>query len=355
MLLMPLFPERQPVSRTIKGLYFHNRQRQIVVPASHIFMDPAMALHNRALHRLKLSDLRLLQAVMQWGGMTKAAVHLNLSQAAVSKAIASLEHALGVRLFDRMPQGVVPTVYGLALLKSGVAVFDDLQQGLREIAFLADPAAGELRIGATEQMVAGFLPEVLDRLASRSPRMSFQVSQWPTSLAQYRELRNRNVDLILGRILIADLEQDLEADILFEDPLLIVAGRHNRWACRRKIRLAELMNEPWILPQPDTTIGQLVTGVFHASGLDRPAAAIACNAIQMHSALLATGRYLAVLPRSLLYFSGQRLSLKALPITVRQPAPPIGIMTLRNRTISPIAGLFAECAHEIAKPLVQGE
>jgi hypothetical protein len=56
----------------------------------------------------------------------------------------------GVRLLDRSPQGIEPTIYGRALLKCGTAVFDDLQQGVKEIEFLADPSAGELSIGCSE-------------------------------------------------------------------------------------------------------------------------------------------------------------------------------------------------------------
>src|SRR6187455_2540151 len=113
--------------------------------------------------RLKMSDLRMLLAVAHWGSMSKAAAHLNISQSAISKAIKGLEHAIKVPLFDRTPQGVAPTLYAQALLRSGVAAFDELRQGLKQIEFLADPTAGELRIGSTEPLVPGVLAAVLDR------------------------------------------------------------------------------------------------------------------------------------------------------------------------------------------------
>src|SRR5215204_4786436 len=114
-----------------------------------------MDLHDHILRRLKLSDLRLFHAVVHWGGMAKAASHLNISQPAVSKAVAALERTLGVRLLERHPQGVDPTMYGHALLRGGIAVFDELQQSVKEIGFLADATAGELRIGCTEPLAAG--------------------------------------------------------------------------------------------------------------------------------------------------------------------------------------------------------
>src|SRR5688572_19038732 len=98
-----------------------------------------MADIERMLRRLKLSDLRLLQATVEWGGMAKAAAHLNISQPAVSKAIGTLEHALGVRLLDRTSKGVEPTEFGQALLNGGIAVFDELKKSLGRIEFLSDP------------------------------------------------------------------------------------------------------------------------------------------------------------------------------------------------------------------------
>src|SRR5882757_5423868 len=125
--------------------------------------EATMNLHDRVSQRLKLRDLRLLLSVTDFGSMAKAAAHLHLTQSGVSKAIADMEHTLGVRLFDRTPRGVEPTLYGRALRKWGNAVFDDLRQGIKEIEYLADPTTGELQIGCSEAMTAGFMSAVIDR------------------------------------------------------------------------------------------------------------------------------------------------------------------------------------------------
>ena len=87
------------------------------------------ALNERVMRRLKLRELRILMTAAQAGSMGKAATQLALSQPAVSKAIAGMEHTLGVRLLDRTAQGIEPTLYGRVLLKWAAAVFDDLRQG----------------------------------------------------------------------------------------------------------------------------------------------------------------------------------------------------------------------------------
>src|SRR5712691_744989 len=129
--------------------------------------------------RLKLRDLQLFDAVVRWGGIAKAATQLNLTQSAASKAISSLERSLGVRLLDRSTQGVEPTLYGRVLLKRGVAIFDELRQGMKEIEFLADPTVGELRVGSQEAMSAGLLPAIIVQLWRHYPRIVCQMVPTP--------------------------------------------------------------------------------------------------------------------------------------------------------------------------------
>src|SRR6267142_2365211 len=133
-------------------------------------MGAVMQLSDRIGRRMRLQDLHVLVTVMEAGSMGKAAQILNISQPAISRSIAELEQALGVRLLDRHRQGIEPTEYGRALLDCGVTVFDDLRKGVKHIEFLSDPAAGEIRIGCTPILGASFVPAVIDRLLQHYPR-----------------------------------------------------------------------------------------------------------------------------------------------------------------------------------------
>jgi DNA-binding transcriptional LysR family regulator len=202
-------------------------------------MSKANQWEARIGRRLRLRDLHVFMTVLRQGSMGKAAVELSVSQPAISKAIADLEHTIGVRLLDRTGQGVEPTRYGEALLKWGSAVFDDLRQGVKEIEFLSDPTTGEVRVGTTEFATAGLVPAVIDRMSRQFPRLEFNVMQARTIELQYRDLRERNVDFILGQIMTPDTDEDLNLDILFDDPLLVVAGLNSKWSKRRSIDAAE--------------------------------------------------------------------------------------------------------------------
>jgi len=304
----------------------------------------------RIRRRLRLRDLDTLMAVSQTGSMAKAALHLSISQPAVSKAIAEMERTLGYRLLDRTARGVELNLYGRALLKCGTAVFDDLRQGMSELEFIADPTAGELRIGAAEPIVAGLLPVIMARLTRQHPKLTFHVTQLH-SIPLFDELIERRADLIVARVLPSNLRDELQAEILFDEPQFVASGLRNPWTRRRQIELEELVDEPWTLPDPNTFAGKLVGETFKACGLDYPRTRVVCNSIQMHSALLATGNYLAMYPRSMIRFAGERLSTKILPVKLPRRRAPVGIIRLKGRTISPVAQLFVECAREVAKTL----
>jgi DNA-binding transcriptional LysR family regulator len=300
--------------------------------------------------RLKLHDLRVLMTVAQAGSMLKAAQRLNTSQPAVSRSIAELEHALGVRLLDRSRQGVEPTIHGRALLDCGTAVFDDLRQGIKNLEFLTDPTEGELRIGGDFPGVAGVIPAAISRFRRKHPRIDIQVTLINEVRQQHRALRERTLELMFGR-LTQPSEKDLEVETLFQEGLVVVTGVSSRWARRRKIELAELAGESWLLPTADSVIGSLVIHALRASGLDFPPKGVVTGAaLHMHS-LIASGESLAFFPSSLVRLGTMGLGLKILPVNLPIPSSPVGIFRLKNRTPSHLAQLFIACAREVTKPL----
>src|SRR5215472_8388696 len=152
--------------------------------------ETSMSEAGRIERRVSLRDLRVLVSVIEAGSMGKAARMLATSQPAISRSIADLEHAFGVRLLDRSAFGVEPTLYGRALLSRGIAMFDELGQGVKDIRFLADPTEGELAVAASIAIAEGLVCNVMSKLSQRYPRLSLQVLASDTSTA-YRALIDR--------------------------------------------------------------------------------------------------------------------------------------------------------------------
>src|SRR5262249_16369238 len=160
------------------------------------------------------------------------------------------------------------------------------------IEFQADPTVGDIRIGANDGNIAGLLPAVFSRLREKYPGTSIHVSPVFPIAQQYGELRQRNSDLILGRMA-PSTEDDIHSEVLFQDRIVVVAGPKSRWAHRRKIDLTELADEAWCLPSDNTLVGSFIADAFRASGLNFPPRGVAMGSILLFGALLARGPFVA--------------------------------------------------------------
>src|SRR5262245_2702927 len=204
----------------------------------------------RISRRLRFRDLQVLFTVVQCGSMLKAATELGVTQPAVSEVIADLEDAFGVRLLDRSPRGAVPTIYGRALLKRGLAAFDELKQGIRDIESLSDPTKGDVRIGCPPSIADAILAPMIEKFCDDYPGIALNIDTVPTPTLEVPELHARKLDVVLARLPKPHADDpfgdDLNVEMLFDDETIIAAGANSRWARRRKIDLADLLEASWV-------------------------------------------------------------------------------------------------------------
>ncbi|QDW37706.1 LysR family transcriptional regulator [Bradyrhizobium sp. KBS0727] len=309
---------------------------------------PQMKWTDRIGRRVKLRDLHIALVVAEAGSMTRAAEELAVSYPVVSKTVSDLEHTLGVKLFDRSVSGVEPTHYGRVLLESGVAVFDEMRKGLQQIESIKQPDAGELRIGSSIVTDAGLLPAIIEQFTQEFPRATLHVLHENIAIQQYHNLRHRKAELVFGRLPATMTEPDLVAEPLFDEPNVIVAGSESRWARRRKLALADLIGEPWVLAEPGSLARSLHEEVFRRSGLEVPSAKVLTVSLHLHLRLIETGRWLGLIPASVMRFGGKRIHIKVLPIKVLSPPAPVGFITVKGRTLTPLAERFIECSRKVA-------
>ncbi|HKS63570.1 MAG TPA: LysR family transcriptional regulator [Xanthobacteraceae bacterium] len=307
---------------------------------------------DRVRRRLKLRDVDVLLAVVQTGSMGKAGGVLRMSQPAVSKAIASLEQTLGVPLLERSRRGVEPTPYGLALIKRGVTVFDELRQGVQDIAFLTDPTVGDIRVGGTDGMISTLISPVVHQLSTQYPRMTFRVSVGDLRTL-YRELEARRVDVVVSRLLHSPPSEEYSAEILYEDTMVVVAGASHPLARRRKIEIAELLDETWTFQPPETNFGAFAIEAFRAIGLAPPRITVATTSHTLHNELLATGRYLVMVPRLWALQQRPNPAIKILPVTFPHTRHKVAIITLKNRSLSSATRFFIDRVRATTKAVNQ--
>jgi DNA-binding transcriptional LysR family regulator len=225
---------------------------------------------------------------------------------------------------------------------------------VKDIEFLTDPAAGEVRVGCNPVLAVSFASAVVDRLSRRHPRIVFRVVAEQVEVLR-RELSERNVDLLIVWNFDAFTDERLSFEALYDDSYVVVGGAQNPLVRRRKIELPELLNESWVLPPPGGVISSAAMEVFRAAGLDYPRATVIADLPQARMSLLASGLFLTILHASALKFPTTRTELKVLPVELPMAAMPVGIVTVKNRTLNPVAKLFIEHAREVAKPLAKGK
>lgn len=305
-------------------------------------MTPTPDWQDRIARRVRLRDLHVLAAVARAGSMNRAAADLGITQSAVSQAIADLEAEFGQPLLERWQSGVAPTPYGEVLLRHSAETFDALHQAARDIGFLADPGSGEVRVGASESYIAGgFLAAAIGRAARRHPRLRVHVVEANTAELDLARLRDRSLDVVLGRTAVVEAGADVESEVLYDEPILVLAGERSRWARAPSLALGDLAEAPWVLAPPGTAVRVLVDDAFRAEGLEPPAAAVTTYSMQLRMQLLARGDHVSSLPASLLRHNARRWGLAALPVALGRPLPVVAI-TLRRRALGPAVRLFLD-------------
>jgi DNA-binding transcriptional LysR family regulator len=319
-------------------------------------MAKALDWDSRIGRRLRLRDLHVLFAVVEHGSMSAAGTHLNMSQSAVSQAVAALEDALKVRLLDRTPRGVEPTIYADAIMRRGTIVFDELRSGIKDIEFLVDPAGGEVRIACSDNLAGGILAPVIETFSKKYPQVVFEVLQSNAFIGrEFVELRARKADLalaILQRPLEDSLrEEDLNVEHLFDEELCLAASPRSRWFRRRKLGFADLVDASWITPYSGAASEKALFEAFRTRGLPPPRVVVKTVSGQLRNFLGLRGPFVALVPASFLKINAGTGGLKVLPLRLTMPPLPVVMITLRNRTLSRTVELFLDCARDVAKSI----
>lgn len=306
-----------------------------------------MTWTDRIGRRIKLSDLHVFLTVAQTGSMARAATQLSVSNPVVSRAVAQLEHALGVRLMDRSPKGIELTEFGRALALRSHGAFDELRQGVKDIEGLQDPTVGDVRIGTTPTLAASFVSAVLIRLNRKYPRIRAQVIPGEAE-PQIQLLEERHLDLLIHRRIEDVAAAKLDFEELFQSPYVIAAGSHNPLTRRRNVQLSALVDQPWVLPPLDRRFGGFLAAAFKAHDLPYPSALIITTALEMRANLLRTGRYLTMVPEFWLRFPDRHPYIKKIAVDLPRTGTPVGILSLNGRSCGAAGRQLSSVAREVA-------
>ena len=300
--------------------------------------------------RVRLKDLHTLQTIAELGSMAKAAGRLGLSQPAISKAIADMEHTFGTALLERSSRGVELTECGGLLVQRTKVAFDEIRQGVIDIVQRADPARGIVRIGVTEPVTA-VVSEIIGHLVRKYAAMRYHIVVGDRDALEHA-LRERDLDVALTRWAPSPVPDDLAVETLFRSSLAVVAERtHPLLRARKKLRLADLMEAQWTLSPPDSFLGRMGVELFRRYDLPLPPTVVTTISVYMRLNLLASSRFITLLPMQILRHRSSGKWLRALNVELGDTSAPIVSLTLKGRRTGGAVALFRQASREVCAAL----
>ncbi|MFI0486943.1 LysR substrate-binding domain-containing protein [Actinomadura sp. 9N215] len=288
--------------------------------------------------RLKLRHLVLVVAIADQGSVLRAAEHLHLAQPAVTRSLREVENILGVELFTRGPRGVTPTMFGDAFTEHARAVLAELRRAGERITGLADGQVGTVTIGT---LLAGsnvLLPRAIAALKADRPGITVIVQE-ATFDAQVPRLLDGEIDLILGRLNpIGDL-RGLRQITLYGEPVRLVARRGHPARARRDLRLADLLDYPWVLPLEQTALRAELEQVFRGEGLVPPGNLVECTSVLTVRTLVRDTDMIAALPELV---ARTDADIAPLPVPLEAVRRQVGVTLPAHRAPTPSARLMLD-------------
>lgn len=299
---------------------------------------------NFLLSRLKLRQLRLLTAIADEGTVLKGSQALNIAQPAATKSIKELEDALGVQLFDRSSRGVTPTDFGRVMIKHAKLILTQLRHAGEELQSLEEGLSGRVHVGTLLAASTSLLPRALARLRERRPGIAVTVDEGTIDRLM-PGLRTGDIDVVLGRLPEYREREGLRQEVLYLDTVSIMVREGHPLTQRSGLKLADLIDQAWVMPPPQTSLRRQVDHAFRHEGLEPPNDVIESVSILTNHALLMNTDMLATMPHQV--GIGQA-GLTALPVILEGANSRIGATTHAHGELSAAASYFMAIVQEIA-------
>ena len=287
--------------------------------------------------RLRLHQLRALDALETQRSLMKAAVSLAVSQPALTRTLHDVEQVLQARLFDRHARGVRPTAAGLAAIGAARRVLQELRLLDATLDQLFDPAAGILSLGALPVAAAGVLPGVLARLKRERPGLRIRLREGRTE-ELLPLLAAGELDLVVGRLYAPESSDGMIREALWDEPISLLARAGH------PILDAAGPMDGWDLALPTLTqrIGQDIDALLAQLGWD-DAGALRTSSYGLIRELLHETDTVALMPRLMMVGDLLRGTLRVVPLPVLAPDRPAGLIVLPGGPLPPTGLAFVTC------------
>jgi DNA-binding transcriptional LysR family regulator len=297
---------------------------------------------------LKTRQLAFLVHLDEERCLARAAEAAGLTQPAASKLLRQVEVTLGVQLFERQPRGMVPTGYGDILVRHARAALSELGLARKEIAALRSGMLGKASIGMVLDANCNLVARAVAQLKQRHPGVVVSIEIDGCGQLVQR-LRQGDLDIVVGQVLDTACAEDLLYESLAaNEPYAVIAGARHPLAGRRDLQLANVVEQPWILPPTGSLLRDKLDALFVQAGLPLPATIIETVSAPVISSLLQQSTMVAAVPEEAVASACKSGELSALIRNIPLGASAFGLITRRDHQLAPGAQLMLKTLRELA-------
>ncbi len=241
---------------------------------------------------MQVQELRWFVAAVQEPNLTRLSGTLHISQPALSRSLRRLEQRVGVQLFDRVGRSLAPNESGRALAARVARALGELDAGVEDVREAGDPERGEVRLAFLPTFGTWLVPELIGGYRARHPHVRFRLSQSSAGVHLAQLLAGEH-DLLLT----SPRPDDplIGWTKLLSEPLKLAVPPGHHLAGRRRIRLREVADEPFISVSEATGLRAQVDRLCAEAGFT-PRIAFEGQDVETLRGLVSAGLGVALLP-----------------------------------------------------------
>jgi DNA-binding transcriptional LysR family regulator len=298
--------------------------------------------------KFRLRHVELIAALYDSRSILKASKLLSLTQPTVTKALQDVEATLGVPLFTRSNRGLEPTPYGEIFARHAKIVLAQLRHAAEELENLRAGYSGKVTVGTLLAASASILPDAIALLKKERPAVAISVVVGTYDIL-VPSLMVGDLDMVLGRMPEQGRSRALVYEEFYAEPICLVVRRGHPLARKRRLTLRELVNQPWLLPLPETTLRRQIERAFLDASAPVPRNIIESVSILTNRVLLRKSDCIGVMPYHVALDDVEQELLSILPVKLRAIESPVGAILRAPGNLPPAASALLECLRVAAR------
>ncbi len=307
-------------------------------------------LARRPRHQLKTRQMALLMAIDEARNLHQAALATHMSQPAASKMLKDMEELFGVALFERLPRGMRPTIYGETLIRHVRMALDNLTQGQSAITALQAGLSGQVNLGVILTPSMTLVPQAIAATKAEAPHLSVGV-EVGTSDVLVDGLKRGRLDFLIARIPAQEDDLNLIYEDLSEETECAVVRPGHPLLEHPALTLQDLCNSVWILSPRGSILRHQFDMLFRRNGLAAPINVIETTAMSVIKALLQQTDFLHLMPMEVARYYATSGELSILPIELPCNMDSYGLIMRSDHVLAPGASLLLRTLRRVASSI----